>query len=96
MNPRLTTVLTRTDCPDSPLLFGPTPSPAADAVIAKQSEPQAIDPHSRDRPDRHLAESHLFDRLIQANDKEAMAPGLAVSWKQIDDLTLKLSLSAPG
>lgn len=72
--------------------FGPTPSQAADAVIAKQSEPQAIDPHfSRTGPNQHIAE-HIFDRLIQPNDKEAMAPGLAVSWKQIDDLTLEFKL----
>jgi peptide/nickel transport system substrate-binding protein len=73
-------------------LFGATPATAADCVIAKQSEPQAIDPHfSRTGPNQHIAE-HLFDRLIQPDNKDAMAPGLATSWRQIDDLTLEFKL----
>src|SRR5512137_181506 len=77
------------------LLAGTSPSLAADTVIAKQGEPQAIDPHfSRTGPNQHIAE-HLFDRLVQPDDKTAIAPGLATSWKQIDDVTLEFKLR-PG
>jgi peptide/nickel transport system substrate-binding protein len=70
-------------------------SGAADTVIAKQGEPQAIDPHfSRTGPNQHIAE-HLFDRLVQPDEKTAMGPGLAKSWKQIDDVTLEFKLR-PG
>ncbi len=71
------------------------PSQAADTTIAKQAEPQAIDPHfSRMGSNQDIAE-HIFDRLVQPDNTSALAPALAVSWKQVDDLTLEFKLR-PG
>jgi len=74
---------------------GVSPSQAADTTIAKQAEPQAIDPHfSRTGNNQDIAE-HIFDRLVQPDNTSALAPALAVSWKQVDDLTLEFKLR-PG
>jgi len=71
-----------------------SPSQAADTTIAKQGEPQAIDPHfSRMGTNQDIAE-HIFDRLVQADNTSSMGPGLAASWKQVDDLTLEFKLRA--
>ncbi len=50
---------------------GISASQAADATIAKQAEPQAIDPHfSRMGSNQDISE-HIFDRLVQPDDTSA-------------------------
>lgn len=61
-------------------------------TIALASEPTAIDPHFHNLGPNNAMARHIFDRLILQNELQQLEPGLAVSWKPIDDLTWEFKL----
>lgn len=68
---------------------------AREATIARKGEQMSLDPHfSRVGPNQHTA-MHIFDRLTSRDENMTIVPGLAESWRQIDDLTLEFKLR-PG
>lgn len=69
-----------------------TPASAKDLTIALASEPTSIDPHFHNLGPNNAFATHLFDRLVNTNEKQGLQPGLAVSWKAIDDLTWEFKL----
>ena len=57
-----------------------------------KSEPSAIDPHYHNLGPNNALSREIFDRLIMTDSKQQLLPGLAVSWKAINDLTWEFKL----
>lgn len=69
-----------------------TVSAAGELTIGLASEPSSIDPHFHNLGPNNAVARVIFDRLIMPDDKQRLRPGLAVSWKPIDDLTWEFKL----
>ena len=61
-------------------------------VIGLASEPTSIDPHYHNLGPNNAVARHIFGRLILQNEMQQLRPGLAVSWKPIDDTTWEFKL----
>ncbi len=65
---------------------------AADLKIAVAADVTSIDPHFFNLfPNNNIAE-HIFDKLVQMDADSRIIPGLATSWKPIDDKTWEFKL----
>ncbi|MCB1491482.1 MAG: ABC transporter substrate-binding protein [Rhodobiaceae bacterium] len=65
---------------------------AEDLTIGLSSEATSIDPHFHNlNPNNQLAEM-IFETLVGQDENQQLVPGLAVSWKPIDDLTWEFKL----
>ena len=60
--------------------------------IGLKSEPSSMDPHYHNLTPNNMMALYVFDRLILQDAKQNLKPGLAVSWKNIDDLTWEFKL----
>lgn len=69
-----------------------TPALAKDLTIALASEPTSIDPHFHNLGPNNAFATHIFDRLVKTDEKQSLIPGLAVSWKPLDDTTWEFKL----
>ena len=59
--------------------------PAADLKIAVAADVTSMDPHFFNLfPNNNVAE-HVFDKLVQMDADSKLIPGLATSWKAIDE-----------
>src|SRR4030095_5216309 len=68
------------------------PVGAADLKIAVAADVTSIDPHFFNLfPNNNIAE-HIFDKLVQMDPDSKIIPGLATSWKPIDDKTWEFEL----
>ncbi|MDJ0946466.1 MAG: ABC transporter substrate-binding protein [Kiloniellales bacterium] len=65
---------------------------AKELTVGLASEPSSIDPHYHNLTPNSALAREIFDRLIMPDDKQVLKPGLAVSWKAIDDLTWEFKL----
>ncbi|MCB1509771.1 MAG: ABC transporter substrate-binding protein [Hyphomicrobiaceae bacterium] len=65
---------------------------AKDLKIALSSEPTSIDPHFHNLTPNNALASHMFEALVMFDEKQNVIPGLAVSWKAVDDLTWEFKL----
>ncbi|MDJ0684627.1 MAG: ABC transporter substrate-binding protein [Alphaproteobacteria bacterium] len=61
-------------------------------TIGLASEPTAMDPHFHNLGPNNAVARHIYDNLINQDDKQRLTPGLAVSWAPIDDLTWEFKL----
>lgn len=61
-------------------------------TIGLASEPTSLDPHFHNLGPNLSMSSHIFDRLINPDEVQGHEPGLAVSWKPVDDLTWEFKL----
>ncbi|MBU2532020.1 MAG: ABC transporter substrate-binding protein, partial [Alphaproteobacteria bacterium] len=68
------------------------PAKAKDLTIALASEPTSIDPHFHNLTPNNSLAMHFFDALVIFDEKQKVTPGLATSWKPIDDLTWEFKL----
>ncbi len=69
-----------------------TPALAADLTMGFSSEQQSIDPlFSRTGPNQTAA-AHIFDRLMERDEKGIFQPSLAESWKNVDPTTWEVKL----
>jgi len=64
---------------------------ASDLVVGARSEP-AIDPHFSYLTSNIAYARHIFGVLVQSDENSNLSPGLAVSWKAIDDTTWEFNL----
>ena len=69
-----------------------TISAAGELTIGLKSEPSSIDPHYHNLGPNNALARVIFDRLIMPDEKQQLRPGLAVSWKPIDDTTWEFKL----
>lgn len=65
---------------------------ARELTIGLASEPTAIDPHFHNLGPNNSLLSHLFDALVLQDEKQSLVPGLAESWRAINDTTWEFKL----
>ena len=68
------------------------PAKAADLTIAVGGAFTSMDPHFFDLSPNHALAWHVFDRLVHPDLDQRPAPGLATSWRAIDELTWEFKL----
>ncbi len=68
---------------------------AQELKIGLSAEPSAMDPHFHNLTPNNSLLRHIFDRLIDQNENQALVPGLALSWRNVDDTTWEFRLR-PG
>ncbi len=73
------------------LAFAGTVS-AKNLTIGLASEPTSIDPHFHNLTPNNSLLGHIFDALVDQDEKQNLVPGLAVSWRPIDDTTWEFKL----
>jgi peptide/nickel transport system substrate-binding protein len=60
--------------------------------IGLSAEPSAMDPHYHNLTPNNSLLSHVFERLITTDEKQRLIPGLAESWKVIDETVWEFKL----
>ena len=66
--------------------------PAADLSIALGGDVTSIDPHFHNLTPNNNIGAHIFDTLVMKEPGGRIKPGLAESWRAIDDLTWEFKL----
>jgi peptide/nickel transport system substrate-binding protein len=61
-------------------------------TIGLGTEPTSIDPHYHNLGPNNQIAQHLFSRLIEQDHKQNLSPGLATSWKALNDTTWEFKL----
>ena len=64
----------------------------AELRIGLKAEPSSMDPHYHNLTPNNMMATHVFDKLVKQDEKQNLKPGLAVSWKPINDLTWEFKL----
>lgn len=63
-----------------------------DLIIAELSDAQSLDPQGSNDVQSSNVQSNLFETLVIRDANGDLAPGLAESWTQVDDLTWEFKL----
>src|SRR5262245_30892684 len=63
--------------------------------VGLSAEPSAMDPHFHNLTPNNSLLRHIFDRLTHQDENQAVIPGLATSWHNVDDSTWEFKLR-PG
>ncbi len=74
------------------MVMGPLMGWADDLKVGLKSEPSSMDPHYHNIGPNNMLSIHVFDKLVKQDHKQNLKPGLAVSWKPVDDLTWEFKL----
>jgi peptide/nickel transport system substrate-binding protein len=61
-------------------------------TIGVRSETASIDPHWSQFPQDKQVEDHIFERLVAMDHNSRPIPGLATSWRAVDDKTWEFKL----
>ena len=69
-----------------------SPAIAGELVIGTKLEPSSIDPHYHNLGPNNAVARHFFDRLVHTDQKQRLGPGLAVSWRPLNDTTWEFKL----
>jgi peptide/nickel transport system substrate-binding protein len=69
-----------------------SPVLAQDLKVGLSAEPSAMDPHYHNLTPNNSLLSHVYERLIENDEKQNLIPGLAESWKAINDTTWEFKL----
>lgn len=77
------------------LVITPQPVVAEELKVGLAAEPSAMDPHFHNLSPNNALLSHIFNRLIEMDEKQRLIPGLATSWKVIDGTIWEFKLR-PG
>ncbi|WP_289041170.1 ABC transporter substrate-binding protein [uncultured Aliiroseovarius sp.] len=74
-------------------LFAAAPTAMAqELMIGLRAGPDSIDPHWSTLGSQAEALRHVFDTLVDVDEKLQLKPGLAVSWEPIDDTTWEFKM----
>lgn len=76
----------------APLAFAAPQASANELTIGVASEPTSMDPHFHNLGPNNSLLSHLYDALVHQDEKQALVPGLAESWRPLDDTTWEFKL----
>jgi peptide/nickel transport system substrate-binding protein len=76
-------------------LAGTTGAHGQELKIGLPSEPTAMDPHFHNLTPNNSLLRHIFDRLVDQDENQALKPGLALSWRSVDESTWEFKLR-PG
>ncbi len=63
-----------------------------EVAIGLQASITSIDPHYHNLSPNNSMALHIFEPLIQRDANQKLVPGLATSWKAVDDLTWEFNL----
>lgn len=74
------------------LLAVPLTVAAKELKVGLSLEPTSIDPHYHNLTPNNAMARNIFDPLVLTDEKQRLVPGLAESWKTVDDLTWELKL----
>ena len=74
------------------LLQGLAPAWAQDLKLAMSSPPSSIDPHFHNLVPNTNISAHLFEALLDLDPNSRIQPGLAESWKQVNDTTWEFKI----
>jgi len=74
------------------LMLAPVLGFASELKIGIKSEPSSMDPHYHNLTPNNMMAMYVFDKLVMQDEKQNLKPGLAVSWKPVDDLTWEFKL----
>ena len=69
-----------------------TAANAADLKVGLSAEPSALDPHYHNLVPNNAMAKHAFNTLVEQDENQRLEPGLATSWKALDDLTWEFKL----
>jgi peptide/nickel transport system substrate-binding protein len=72
--------------------LGTATASAGDVVIGFGAAVTSIDPHYQNLTPNIAIGTHVFDRLVHQDENQRLVPGLAVSWRPVDDLTWEVKL----
>lgn len=65
---------------------------AQSITIGLSGDITAFDPHYHNVGPNNSAAAHVFERLVAMDEQQRLKPGLALSWKPIDDLNWEFKL----
>ncbi len=65
---------------------------AQELKIGLAAEPSAMDPHFHNLTPNSALLSHIFERLVETDPSNKLIPGLAESWKIVNDTTWEFKL----
>ncbi|MCE9642254.1 MAG: ABC transporter substrate-binding protein [Betaproteobacteria bacterium] len=68
------------------------PAGAADLVIGLGADVTSIDPHNNNAAPNNSIAEQIFNKLIENDARQNPKPGLAESWRTVDDLTWEFKL----
>jgi peptide/nickel transport system substrate-binding protein len=68
---------------------------AADLAIGLGFDLTSMDPHFANITSNNVVLRHVFDRLVVYDNQRVLQPGVAISWRTLDDLTWEFKLR-PG
>lgn len=68
------------------------PADAAELVIGLGADVTSIDPHNNNAAPNNSIAEQIFNKLIENDPRQNLKPGLAESWRAIDDLTWEFKL----
>ncbi|WP_298852721.1 ABC transporter substrate-binding protein [uncultured Ruegeria sp.] len=74
------------------ITFGSSPASAEKLTFGLASETTSMDPYFHNVGPNNALLLHIYDRLIRQDERQQLSPGLALSWKPIDDLTWEFKL----
>ena len=67
-------------------------SKSRDVSIGLQAAITSMDPHFHNLSPNNSLSLHIFEPLIKRDENQKLVPGLATSWKALDDLTWEFKL----
>jgi peptide/nickel transport system substrate-binding protein len=70
----------------------PSVAVAQELVVALSAPVSALDPHFHNLGPNNQVSKHVFETLVKADEQQNLKPGLAESWKPIDDTTWEWKL----
>jgi peptide/nickel transport system substrate-binding protein len=65
---------------------------AQELRIGLAAEPTAMDPHYHNLSPNNSLLSHIFESLVDQDERQRLEPGLAESWKAVNDTTWEFKL----
>jgi len=69
-----------------------TSTAAQELRIGLSAEPSAADPHFHNLTPNNSLLKHIFDRLTDQDENQALRPGLALTWRTVDESTWEFKL----
>ncbi|MGL4635077.1 MAG: ABC transporter substrate-binding protein [Beijerinckiaceae bacterium] len=73
-------------------ILSASPATAQELRIGTSSEPSAMDPHFHNTTPNKGVARYIFEALVFQDEKQQLTPGLAESWRAIDDRTWEFKL----
>jgi peptide/nickel transport system substrate-binding protein len=68
------------------------PAAAQTLTVALASTPTAVDPHFHNLVPNNAIAAHVFDKLVHQDERQALIPGLAESWRALSETVWEFRL----